>query len=128
MGHDSLGSFQVQAGIFRYHGWHDHWLARGDPDGLDAFTPVLGTMMLSTPMPMTTALSRLGRAGFGRSRHGFAFGTTEERVAARVLAAVESGVLGMDFSRPFSQSLLGGPELTNASCQLSRLLAEWKRG
>ncbi|NTF17140.1 helix-turn-helix domain-containing protein [Agrobacterium rubi] len=99
----------------------------GEPDGLDVFTPILGTMMLSSPMPMANALIRLSRAGFGRSRHGLAFGTTEERVAARVLAAVENGVLGMDFRRPFAQTVLGSPELTSMSCQLHRLLAEWAR-
>lgn len=93
-----------------------------DPDELDVFTSVLGTAMLSSPMPMVNALVRLTRAGLGRSRHGFAFGTTEERVAARVLAAVESGVLGMDFRRPFAQSVLGSPELTSMSCRLRRLL------
>lgn len=97
-----------------------------DPDPREVFTSALGESIMTGPLPMQRAVAGLARSGMGQPRKGLSFGTTADRVAARIMSAVNGGVVGMDFTLEFDESSLGGPELTERSCQISVLMSKWR--
>jgi transcriptional regulator with XRE-family HTH domain len=95
------------------------WMKDGETDGI---AEALISAKSGLPIPLLLAVHNLSMAGFGREVDGFTGGNPEQRTLRRLVLAVAEGLIGMDFSRPIDQTIVGLPELTAQTLGLGLIL------